>query len=48
MPEEVYGRVLNERSLLITINDENVCNEQGFRKGKRCVNLIFVLKIMVE
>ncbi len=39
--------VLNER--LIQVTEEKVINEQGdFRKGKECVDQIFVMKRIVE
>ncbi len=47
VPGKVYGRILNERMMKIT--DMNVGDEQGgFRKGRGCVDQIFVVKILVE
>lgn len=47
MPQKVYGRVINERRMKIA--KWIVGNEQGrFRKGRGCVNQMFVLKITIE
>ncbi len=46
VPGKIYGRILNERMMKIT--DKSVGDEQGFWKGKGCVDQIFAVKILVE
>ncbi len=43
---KIYGRILNER--MIKITDKRVGDEQGFRKGKGCIDQIFAVEILVE
>ncbi len=47
MPGKIHGRILNEGMMKIT--DKNVGDEQeGFWKGRGCVDQIFAVKILVE
>ncbi len=47
VPENVYGRILTER--LMEVTEGKVSEEQGgFRKGRGCVDQIFVMKMLVE
>ncbi len=47
VPGKIYGRILNERMMKIT--DKSVGDEQeGFQKGRGCVDEIFAVKILVE
>ncbi len=47
MPGKIYGRILNESMMKIT--DKSVGEEQGgFQNGKRCIDQIFAVKILVE
>ncbi len=47
VPEKIYGRIFSERMMKIT--EKSVSAEQGgFRKGRRCVDQIFAVKILVE
>ncbi len=47
VPGKIYGGILNERMTKIT--DESVGDEQeGFRKGRGCIEQIFAVKILVE
>ncbi len=47
VPGKIYGRILNERMMEIT--DKSVGDEQeGFQKGRGCINQIFAVKILVE
>ncbi len=47
VPCKIYGKVLTER--LMSVTEKKVSDEQGnFRKGKSCMNQIFVIKILVE
>ncbi len=47
VPGKIYGRILNERMMKIT--DKSVEDEQGgFWKGRKCIDQIFAVKILVE
>ncbi len=47
VPGKVYGRILTER--LMEVTEGKVSKEQeGFRKGRGCVDQIFTMKILVE
>ncbi len=47
VPGKIYGGILNKKIMKIT--DKSVEDQQGgFRKGRRCVNQIFTVKILVE
>ncbi len=46
VPGKIYGRILNERMMKIT--DKSVGDEPGCQKGRRCVDQIFAVKILVE
>ncbi len=46
MPGKIYGRILIERMMKIT--DKSVGDEQGFQKGRGCIDHIFAVKILVE
>ncbi len=47
VPGKIYGRILNERLMKITI--KSVGDQQGsFWKGRICVDQIIVVKILVE
>ncbi len=47
VPGKFYERILNERMTKIT--DESVGDEQeGFRKGRRYIDKIFAVKLLVE
>ena len=46
MPDKIYGRILTER--LMKVTEKKVSDKQeGFRRGKRCVDQIFVISILV-
>ena len=47
VPGKVCVKVLTDR--LIQVTEGKVCEEQGgFRKGQRCVDQIFTIRMMVE
>ncbi len=43
LPGKIYVMVLNERMRKVT--DNSVGDEQGFQKGRGCVNQTFAVKI---
>ncbi len=46
VPGKIYGRILNDRMMKIT--DKSVGDEQGFQKGRGCVDQIFAVKISIN
>ena len=47
IPGKVYGRVVIEKVMKVT--EHKICEEQaGFRKGRGCVDQIFILRLVVE
>ncbi len=46
VPGKIYGRILNERMMNIT--DKSVGDEQGFQKGRGCMDQLFAVKILME
>ncbi len=47
VPGKIYGTLLTER--LMQVTEKKVSDEQGgFRKGKSCVDQIFVIKMLME
>ncbi len=46
MPGKVYGKLIIERVQRLT--EEKISEEQGFRKGRGCVDHIFSFRMVVE
>ncbi len=46
IPEKLYGKVITERVQQAT--EEKISEEQGFRKGRGCVDQIFSFRVVVE
>ncbi len=46
VPTKVYGKVISERVQRLT--EEKISEEQGFRKGRGCVDEIFSFRMVVE
>ncbi len=46
VPGKVYGRILTDR--LMELTQGKVSEDQGFRKGRGCIDQIFAMKRLVE